>query len=346
MPEKETVGFLGGKFIPLHLGHIYAGLEASNQVDKLFIILSSSKNRDRELCDKSNIKYIPAEIRLSWLGESFNHLDNVEIIHIEDDQWDHDYDWADGARMIKEAIGRPIDIVFSSETDYDYLFKKFYPQSKHVIIDNSRNTVNISATEMRNNLYAHWDKIPLSVRKHYVFQVAIVGTESCGKSTLTEKLAKFYNTNFMHEIGRDYCVKYSNQIAKYMFNQIAMEHYMEQQKRAELSNRVLLVDTEAVVTQYYLDMYHEGQKSNLVEEIAKLQDYDLVLFLEPDVKWVPDGFRFKGEKDQRNAGNAKLKEMYRERGIEFVSIAGNYQQRFQRAKAQIDDLLKRNNAFQ
>jgi len=52
------------------------------------------------------------------------------------------------------------------------------------------------------------------------------------------------------------------------------------------------------ITQYYLDLYFEGNKSPLVEEIIKLQDYDLAIFLEPDIKWVDDGLRFTGEKKQ------------------------------------------------
>ena len=86
MEDKKTVGFIGGKFLPLHLGHIYVILEASNRVDELYVILSSSKNRDREICERDNIKYMPSDVRMSWLGEALNDLGNIKIIHIEDDQ--------------------------------------------------------------------------------------------------------------------------------------------------------------------------------------------------------------------------------------------------------------------
>lgn len=338
MTKNKTVGFIGGKFLPFHLGHVYVIIAASNLVDKLHVVVSSSKNRDREICERDGMKYIPADVRLSWIGESLNNLDNVKVIHIEDDQWDEDYDWEAGANMIKKAIG-PIDFVFSSEESYGEHFKKYYPDSKHVVVDDKRKTVTISATEMRKKLYDNWDKLPNCVKSYFVKRVAIVGTESCGKSTLAKKLAKFYNTEWAHEVGRDYCERYSNLLTKDMFDKIAMEHYLLQVKKAGESNKVLFVDSEATITQYYLYMYFNGAKSDLIEEIIKLQDYDLIIYLEPDIPWVGDGLRFAGEEKFRAKNNEKLKAMFSERGIDFVSIGGNYSERFNKAKDLIEGLF-------
>ncbi|MDP2628961.1 MAG: multifunctional transcriptional regulator/nicotinamide-nucleotide adenylyltransferase/ribosylnicotinamide kinase NadR [Nanoarchaeota archaeon] len=340
MPNKKTVGFFGGKFLPFHMGHIYLGVAASNKVDELCCVLSSSKNRDRELCERDGIKYIPAEKRLAWIGESFNNIENMKIIHIEDEHWDYDYDWEEGANLIKRAIGKPIDFIFSSENDYTELFKKHYPGAQHIVVDEGRETVPISATEMRKNLYDHWDKLPKSVRSYFAKKVVVIGTESCGKSTLVKKLAKFYNTNFVDEVGREYCDKYSNQLTEDMFNLIAMEHFLRQDKASQDSNKILFVDSEAVITQYYLDMYFKGKKSALVNEIARLQNYDLAIFLEPDVKWVDDGLRFAGDEKNRRENNEKLKKMYEERGIKFVSINGNYSERFDKARKLVDGLFQ------
>lgn len=338
---NKSVGFMGGKFLPLHQGHIYAILAASNQVDELNVILSSSKNRDRELCERDGIKYIPADVRMAWLGEALGNLENVKIVHVEDDQWDSNYDWAQGAEAIKKAIGKPIDFVFSSEKSYNENFKKYYPDARHVVVDDERKTVTISATELRRNLYDNWDKLPNCVKPSFVKKVAIVGTESCGKTTLAKKLAKFFNTEYVHEVGRDYCERHSNNLTEEMFNLIAMEHFMLQKKKARTSNKVLFVDSEAVTTQYYLDMYFKGRKSSLIEEIIKVQDYDLVLYLEPDVKWVDDGLRFAGEQEVRRENNEKLKKMLDERGIKYQCISGNYDERFNKARNLVAKLFER-----
>ena len=339
--NKKTVGFIGGKFLPFHQGHVYAILEASNLVDELYVVLSSSKNRDKELCARDGIKYIPADVRLSWLGNFVNDLEGIKIVHVEDDHWDNDYDWGEGANMIKKAINKPIDCVFSSEESYNDLFKKYYPESKHIIIDSVRGVVPISATELRKNLYQHWDKIPGCVRGYFTKKVAVIGTESCGKSTLVKKLAKFYNTNYVHEVGRDYCEKYSNQLTEEMFNLIAMKHFLLQKKIAEESNKVLFIDSDAVITQYYLDMYFNGKKSNLIDEISKLQQYDLAIFLDPDIPWVEDGLRFAGADDERRKNNEKLKKMFNERGIPFSCINGNYNERFNKAKELVGKLFQK-----
>lgn len=339
MEQKKTVGFIGGKFLPFHLGHMYVTIDAANQVDELYVILSSSPNRDKELCDRDGIKYMPPELRLSWLGEAFANLDNVKIVHVQDDQWDSNYDWGQGAKMIKAAIGKPIDVVFSSEQAYGEHFQKYYPGAKHIVVDDKRKTVTTSATELRRNLFDNWDRLPNCVRSYFAKRVAIVGTESCGKSTLTKQLSKFYNTNFVHEVGRDYCEKHGNQLTAGMFDDIAMDHFMLQQRKAAESNRVLFVDSDAVITQFYLGMYFQGKKSSLIEEIVKKQNYDLVLYLEPDVKWVADGLRFAGQDEQRRANNEKLKQMYKERGIEFVVVSGNYKERFDKARSLVDALF-------
>ncbi|MGV8087135.1 MAG: multifunctional transcriptional regulator/nicotinamide-nucleotide adenylyltransferase/ribosylnicotinamide kinase NadR [Candidatus Woesearchaeota archaeon] len=340
MEKTNTIGFIGGKFLPFHLGHVYVILTASSYVDKLYVVLSSSIKRDKELCDRDGIKYIPASVRLSWLGEEFNDMENIKIIHIEDDHWDNDYDWEEGANMIKKAIGKPIDYVFSSEKSYDEHFKKYYPTSKHIIVDDERKTVTISATELRKNIYSNWDKLPNCVKSYFTKKVVVIGTESCGKSTLVKKLAKLYNTNFVNEVGRSYCEKYSDKLTSEMFNHIAMEHFLLQRKKAETSNKVLFIDSDATTTQYYLDMYFSNNKSPLIEEIIKLQNYDLAIFLEPDVLWVDDGLRSSGEENVRIKNNDRLKQMFKERNINFVCVNGSYIDRFIKSKILVDKLFE------
>lgn len=340
MKDKKTVGFIGGKFLPLHQGHIYAITAASNMVDELYVVLTSSNNRDKQLCERDGIKYISDDIRFSWIGESFNNIENIKPLKIEDEQWDENYDWDAGAERIKKAIGKPIDFVFSSEKDYDVHFKKNYQEANHIIIDQSRNTINISGTELRRDLYANWDKLPQSVRKSFVKKVVIVGTESCGKSTLVKKLAKFYNTNFVEEVGREYCNRYSNLLTKEMFDFIAMEHFLKQEEAARTSNKLLFIDTEATVTQFYLNKYFNGERSELIDNIAKIQKYDLVLYLEPDVLWVDDGLRMESSFEIRLKNDAEMKKMLKDRRIDFITINGSYAERFNKARKAIDELFK------
>ena len=330
-------GFIGGKFLPLHLGHLYAIIEAHNQVDKLYIVLSSSIKRDKELCQRDGIKYMPAEVRMSWIGEAVNDLDNIEIINIIDTQNDADYNWEQGAKLITAAIPEKITHVFSSEEDYTDLFNRFYPFAKHIVIDAQRTLIPISATKIRKNIYAHWEKLPPYVRGFFTKKIALVGTESVGKSTLTKKLAKFYSTSFIPEIGRDYCEKYKNNLTVPMFDSIAMKHFVAQQDALAFCDKILFVDSDAVITKYYLDMYCNAE-SKLIDQIIPKQNFDLCLYLEPDIPWQQDGFRFAGQSMVRQQNNMRLKLMYTLNNIEYQTISGTFSERFNQARKLINNL--------
>jgi HTH-type transcriptional repressor of NAD biosynthesis genes len=197
-----TVGFIGGKFLPLHLGHVYAIVHASTIVDELFVVLSHSELRDKELCQDIKMNYIPAQIRLRWLSQLTKDMPHVKVISIEDKHDNDNYDWAEGAQFIKREIGKPIDYVFSSEIQYNDIFKELYPNATHKLIDPMRSQVTISATTIRTEgVFKHWEFIPEFVRPYFVKKIVVVGTESCGKSTLTRNLAKIYNTTYVEEYG-------------------------------------------------------------------------------------------------------------------------------------------------
>jgi len=336
-----TIGFLGGKFLPLHRGHMFAIMQASTMVDKLYVVLSSSVNRDSELCERDGVKFMPADVRMSWLGASVSNISNIEIINIIDDQWDADYDWEDGARKIRLAIPEKLTHVFSSESEYNSKFKKYYPEAQHIVLDESRLMVSISATDLRKHLYDHWDMLPETVRAFFVKKIVVVGTESCGKSTLVKKLASFYNTNYIHEVGKDdYCIKYKNQLTVKMFDSIAMDQYRLIEKKSLYSNKLLIIDTEAIVTQYYLNIYKDC-KSNLIDEIIKAQSFDLMLYLEPDVKWIDDGLRMFSEDSKRKIENERLKKMFLSYGYNNLTfIKGSYEQRFKDSIEIINKLMK------
>ncbi|MFP7296731.1 adenylyltransferase/cytidyltransferase family protein [Neobacillus niacini] len=163
-----SVGFIGGKFLPLHLGHVHAIVQAASNVDELYVILSHSEKRDRELCVDTKMEYVPASIRIGWLAELTKDMPHVQVLSVEDDQGNDDYDWKEGARLIKEAIGKPIDYVFSSETDYSAIFEENYPGAKHYLIDPSRSHVTISATAIRTEgVHHHWSYLPDVVKPYF-----------------------------------------------------------------------------------------------------------------------------------------------------------------------------------
>ncbi|PMC36760.1 multifunctional transcriptional regulator/nicotinamide-nucleotide adenylyltransferase/ribosylnicotinamide kinase NadR [Bacillus sp. UMB0899] len=339
-----TVGIIGGKFLPLHLGHVYAIITASTMVDELYVVLSHSKKRDKELFMESEMDYIPPQVRVRWLSQLTRDMPQVKVISVEDDQGNDDYNWAEGAEQIRRKIGKPINYIFSSEFEYEDIFQQIYPDSKHVLIDPDRHSVQISATKIREEgVFRHWEYIPDVVRPYFVKKIVVVGTESCGKSTLTRNLAKLYNTTYVAEYGRTVCEELGGCegiISKEDYYKIAYGHKIEEYKAIEKANKLVFIDTEAIVTQFYSNLYNQEHQP-VLDEMAKLQEYDLWLFLEPDVKWVDDGLRVHGDESERVYNNNRLKELLDLQKINYKILSGNYHTRFVTAIDLIEKIIKK-----
>jgi HTH-type transcriptional repressor of NAD biosynthesis genes len=56
-------------------------------------------------------------------------------------------------------------------------------------------------------------------------------------------------------------------------------------------------------------------------------------------EWVEDGYRQHGDESDREQNNDYLKNMLTEKGFEYKSIKGNYQQRLEQSMLHVDRLL-------
>jgi HTH-type transcriptional repressor of NAD biosynthesis genes len=337
------VGFYGGKFSPIHNGHVYAMIKASTMVDELHIIVSYDDEFEKNVLFKNTkMEHVPFNIRLRWWKQITKDMSHVHVHAIEEKQTGQFSDWEKGADGIKKAIGKHIDVVFSSEHEYGEFFSKLYPTAQHVVVDAKRENYNISATELRTEgAMKHWDMLPEIVRPYFAKKVVIVGTESCGKSTLVKNLASLYNTTFVEEFGRTFYERLGgcdDITLPSDYPEIAFEHKYHEKVQLQKANKVLFIDTEAIVTQYYSLLYLK-KWNPILEAIAHMQEYDLWLFLEPDVKWVDDGTRVHGEQGIRESNNEYLKGLLKEFYVNYVSISGNYQERLETAVEHVNNLI-------
>lgn len=338
---RYHVGMYGGSFDPLHIGHIHDIIRAAAMCDELYVMISWCHGRE------STSK----ELRYRWIHNNIRHLPNVRIILIEDkavskEEYNTDYFWEKGAQDIKNAIGKPIDAVFCGSDYYGTgRFESLYcPESEVIYFD--RREVPISSTELRFDVYENWMYIPPICRPYYVKKVLVVGGESTGKSTLVQNLAIAYNTNFVREIGRDTCDIAGGE--DFMDVNDLYENLLRQKTEellaAQVSNKLLFVDTDALTTKFYsgflLSDSGEISKCNaLANAIADINRFDLILFLEPTVAFVQDGTRNEKIAADREIYSRQIKALFDERQIPYHCISGDYLDRFNEAKNLIEAKL-------
>lgn len=331
---QYKVGMYGGSFDPLHLGHISDIIKAASVCEELYVVISWCQGRE------STSK----ELRYRWILNSTRHLPNVRLLLVEDgavskEVYNTDYYWEQGARDIKAAIGKPIDAVFCGS---DYLgtgrFESLYgPESQVVYFD--RAEVPISSTQIRDWASRHWDYIPAVCKDHYARKILVVGSESTGKSTLVQNLALAYNTNFVAEYGRitsDYAGGEDHMIAEDLYENLLRQR-IQIMDAAKQSNRLLFVDTDALTTLFY-SRFLLGETpgcalcAQLADAINQMTQWDLVLFLEPDVAFVQDGTRNELIQRERQKYSDLLRAVFEEHHLPVFPVGGTYLERFENAK--------------
>jgi HTH-type transcriptional repressor of NAD biosynthesis genes len=336
-------GLIIGRYLPMHMGHVNAIMKASYMCDKLIVVIIHNQMVDREICERDNFKYIVPEIRARWITWLIKDMKNVSILPVEEEvDVNGKLVFPQNTDKIFRAIGKPIHRLFHTDLNYRRLIVEKHPEIELLIEQYDLKKFAISSTMIRREgIEKHWDNIPNFVRPYFVKKVVIVGTESSGKSTLTKHLAKLYNTNYVEEYGRRMCEDmggYEGIFTPDLFPIIAYGHKMDEQRQINYSNKILFVDTEMIVTQYFSELL--TGRDPILDIIAEHNYYDLWLYLEPDIRWVQDGFRSYGTDEQRVKNNEKLKKMLDEKGVDYHVIGGSYYERITQAVKLVDDILR------
>ena len=127
------------------------------------------------------------------------------------------------------------------------------------------------------------------------------------------------------------------------FTEILLQQKLNEIKAAENSNRVLFIDTDALVTQFYMNFLKDPQiekNKALSDAIDALNRYDLVLFLEPDVAFVQDGDRSTVIQNNREKYSRQLKRLLEQHQKPYLCIKGSYQSRFTQAVKAVEHNLQ------
>ena len=310
-------GLVFGKFLPLHTGHLSLIDFAVNNCDNLYVILCHSSEEE-----------IPGINREQWLKQALLKYKRVTLISFNYDETELPNSSVSSREVSKiwsEALKKlvpGVDVVFTSEEYGNYLSE--YMGIKHIAFDKHRLKTPVSATAIRNNPFYYWDFIADEAKPFFVKKVAIIGTESTGKSTLSEKLATHFHTVFVPEAGREIVEQTDNCSIEQLY-QISILHAKKIQQEILKANKLLFLDTDLNITKSYSNFLfnHELTVSPWIEEINKC---DLYLYLESDAEFIQDGTRL--SKMNRDALSLSHKKILEKNRIKYLSISGNWNERF------------------
>lgn len=339
----KASGLILGKFMPPHNGHEYLIRFGENYLKqlgggKLYVVVDRLENEP-----------IKQSLRVRWLQEKFP---NVSIIPLGDFNPQQPSDsptekefWDTWEKSLKNALPEKVDYIFGSE-DYCWTLADRLGATC-VPVDNFRNNYSISATEIRNDPFAHWEQIPENVRPHFVKKVCVIGPESTGKSTLVKKLAEHFNTVSVPEYAAVYlnAMKSANpnrhtqyeDIAIFANGQIASEDSLTKD-----ATRVLICDTDVLTTKLWsqrLYPKHKPQYPKWFDDVIADRTYDLYIIANPDTPWVPDVHRqwsSESSDNRRQGFYHKIAGELSDLGKNFVVVSGtDFDDRIEQAKAAV-----------
>lgn len=146
-----TVGFYGGKFLPMHKGHLYCIDTAARQCDHVIVIMFINGDDELRVTATNHDPELSVGNRIAQAKRVCSLYENVEF-HVIDvlnvKLPDGTEDWDSETPLVRQYVPH-MDYVYSSEPSYGEYFSRAYPEATHVLVDVERKTYPISSTMIR-----------------------------------------------------------------------------------------------------------------------------------------------------------------------------------------------------
>jgi len=335
-------GLILGKFLPPHCGHQYLIDFAAEYAGHVTVHVCTLPTDP-----------IPGALRYQWMREQFHGRRDVTIIHCEDivpqtPEEDPEHFWDIWRTTLLKRMDGPPDLVFASEP-YGFPLAETLG-ARYVPVDHARAQVPVSGTHLREDPLRYWKYLIPPARPYFIKRIALVGPESSGKSTLTERLAARYGAVFASEYARSYLdtvpAHWISPEGENGFDAAALEAILRGQRASveamarQSTNGILFSDTEAIVTSVWADVLL-GSIPPLADAFVRSQKYDLYLLMAETESWVQDDSqRVQPDIAERRRFSLACQARLDAHGYPYVRLTGNWDEREQQAVAAVDGLLR------
>jgi len=201
-------------------------------------------------------------------------------------------------------------------------------------------------------------------------KIVVIGPESTGKSSLCKLLAEHYHTLWCPEYAREYLTAHGmnytyEDLLTIAMGQIELEEKYEreirgQELRVKSQPDLLTIDDSRLTTHSSLTTHHSllfidtdmyvmkvwcefvfGKCHQWITDRISERKYDLYLLCNIDLPWVKDDLREYPDLARREQLYAIYKQLMQNQATPWVEISGNSEERFEKAVAAVDELLKK-----
>lgn len=167
-------------------------------------------------------------------------------------------------------------------------------------------------------------------------KITVTGTESTGKSTLSERLALHYKTTYVPDYSRYYIDQLNRPYNEIDVLEIARGIIDQEDNMMPTANRIMFSDNDLINIKIWLHYYKWHVPDWLENQIIKRKS-DLYLLCDIDLPWVPDNQRMNS--NDRAELFSKFAEEFSLYELHFKYVSGNQNERTEIAIAHIDTYL-------
>ncbi len=328
MSKQFRNGLVVGKFAPPHKGHQLLLETALSQCEHVTVLVYSNPD----------FPAMPSKTRASWIQKLYP---NAKVLMPENPPHNDadDFTQREFVKTFLELENIAVDVVFTSES-YGAGFAA-HLQVEHVLVDLERSQVPISGTRVRQDVHANRAMLDPRIYRYFVQKIVFMGAESTGKSTLTEALAREFQTNFVAEYGREVWMQKNGMLELEDYVHIAQHHRKLEDAALLEANRFLFVDTNAITTMFWCYAYEGAGLPELTDLARAAQTrYDHVFVCNDDIPFVQDGWR--DDHVWRSRQQSLILYDLTVRDVPYTLVSGSLEERVSQVAAVLQAQSKKN----
>lgn len=303
-----------GKFYPMTKGHLemikhYAQKE---EYDKVYVFVCYTIGET-----------MPVDMRFSWVERATKDIPKVEVKYILE-QLGSSSDGRESDYAVSKTWAKWLHKQYPEITNFggSEPYVKMMADSIEIecdLYDVDRSITPISATMIRSDIHKYKDMLAIpEIYDEYVFRVAVVGLDSCGKSTLVRWLSNQFDCEVVDEYGRAYCsIRTQPNDGKDEFlgmdglEEITYGHHKlviaSVRNAWKKKKKLVIVDTEHYVTRGFAFRYFNSD-NKYIKDACNFQHYDGMIYCNL-LPLEDDGTRRDVKPEERIAGDKQLWEM-------------------------------------